>query len=166
LIDETDMPLVLDGGALRLLGTYPALRSNIVLTPHDGEFTALTGERPGADRFAAARDLAQRTGATVLLKGPLTIVAAPNGRCLVANRGDQRLATPGTGDVLAGTVGAMLAGGLEPAEAAAVAAWLHGEAGRTQASVGMVASDLLSGLSQVMSGLMSNSSHGGTGASN
>ena len=81
-----------------------------------------------------------------LLKGPLTIVASPDGRCLASNTGDHRLATAGTGDVLAGLIGSFLAAGIDAIEAAALAAWIHGAAGSMQAEFGMVASDLLDGL--------------------
>jgi NAD(P)H-hydrate epimerase len=90
--------------------------------------------------------LARQSGATVLLKGPLTIIASPDGRAIASASGDARLATAGSGDVLAGMVGSYLAAGLEPVEAAALAAWMHGEAARTQARIGMVASDILCGL--------------------
>lgn len=166
LVDQSSQPMVIDGDALRLLGERPQLRANIVLTPHDGEFAALAGAAPGADRFAAARSLAAQTGAVVLLKGPLTIVASPDGDCLCANNADQRLATAGSGDVLAGVIGSYLAGGLEPGHAAAVAAWIHGAAGLTQAAVGMVASDLLDGLTMASSRLMNVTADGGIHAFN
>ena len=71
-----------------------------MLTPHDGEFARLAGGPPGDDRVAAARGLAASTGAVVLLKGPTTVVADPDGRALLVTAGDARLATAGTGDVL------------------------------------------------------------------
>lgn len=149
LLATTSKPVVVDGDALRLLGGDSLLRPDIVLTPHDGEFEALSGHRPGPDRFADVRALASRLGATVLLKGPLTIVANPTGRCIAVNHGDVRLATAGSGDVLAGMIGSYLAAGVEPTLAAALAAWLHAEAGQTQARIGMVASDLLASLPDV-----------------
>ena len=146
-------PLVIDGGGLRALGHLPKLSQAVVLTPHDAEFESLAGQRPGPDRFAAARSLAQQTGATVLLKGPLTIVASPDGTCLASTSGDERLATAGTGDVLAGVIGSLLAGGLEPQWAAALGAWLHGAAGSVLTKHGLVASDLLGGLVRVATDL-------------
>ena len=146
LVAATDRPLVLDADALSQLGDRPTLRSDVVLTPHDGEYRALMGSPPGPDRFDAARSVARHTGATVLLKGPLTIVASPDGRTIASSSGDARLATAGSGDVLAGMVGSYLAAGLNALEAAALAAWMHGEAARTQAPIGMVASDILCGL--------------------
>jgi NAD(P)H-hydrate epimerase len=136
--------LVVDGDGLTALGsgwraTGPA---PVVLTPHDGEAERLAGERPGADRFGAARALAATTGATVLLKGPTTVVASPDGAALAVTTGDARLATAGTGDVLAGAIGALLAQGAPPFEAAAAGAWLHGRAGTLGPARGLVAGDV------------------------
>lgn len=153
VVAESPTPVVVDGDALRLLGPDPTLRSSVILTPHDGEFEALAGHRPGADRFAEVRALSVDLGATILLKGPLTIVAEPTGRCIAISHGDARLATAGTGDVLAGMIGSYLAAGLDPAVAASLGAWVHAEAGHSQTAVGMVASDLLAGLPQVSSEL-------------
>jgi NAD(P)H-hydrate epimerase len=113
-----------------------------VLTPHDGEYTLLSGNQPGIDRMVAARRLAADSGCTVLLKGAATIVADPDGTALVVTAGDARLATAGTGDVLSGLIGALLAGGMTPLHAAAAAAWVHGLAGRRGSRHGLVASDL------------------------
>ncbi len=121
-----------------------------VLTPHDGEFKRLAGHPPGADRVAAARDLAARTHATVLLKGPTTVVADPSGEVLLCTAGDERLATAGTGDVLAGVVGAYLAQGLDGLRAAAAAAFVHGSAGHLGWRHGLVAGDLLDLLPAVL----------------
>ncbi len=113
-----------------------------VLTPHDGEYTVLKGEPPGLDRMVAARRLASDSGCTVLLKGAATIVADPDGEALVVTAGDARLATAGTGDVLSGIIGALLAAGVRPLHAAAAGAWVHGQAGRRGLRHGLVASDL------------------------
>ena len=148
------LPLVIDGDALGVVSdcfdVLRARRTPAVLTPHDGEFEAITGSRPSADRIASARRLATECGSVVLLKGPATIVAAPTGDVVVSATGDQRLATAGTGDVLAGTIGALLARGLEPLEAAAAGAWLHGKAATLAPRHGMVASDLLIALPEVL----------------
>ena len=151
-------PLVLDGDALTMLGTHASeLLSRrahpTVLTPHDREFRDLAGDEPAADRFASVRSLAARCNAVVLLKGPTTIVADPQGIVLVSTTGDSRLATAGTGDVLAGIVGAFLARGVEPLRAAAGAAYVHGAAARLAPVEGMIASDLLVHLPTVLSAM-------------
>jgi NAD(P)H-hydrate epimerase len=139
-------PLVIDGDGLRCLASDPqpfGPGRSVVLSPHDGEFTQLSGHPPGADRIAAARALAGARHAVVLLKGPSTVVADPTGQVAVITSGDARLATAGSGDVLSGMIGALLAGGLAPFEAAAAAAHLHGRAaGRFGSSTGLVAGDL------------------------
>ena len=141
---ERGLPTVVDADGLTALGEDAAglVGPTTVLTPHDGEFARLAGGPPGADRLAAARGLARRTGAVVLLKGRATVVADPEGRVLVSTTGDERLATAGTGDVLAGVIGALLATGVPPARAAAAGAFLHGRAGALGWRRGLVAGDL------------------------
>jgi NAD(P)H-hydrate epimerase len=155
------LPMVIDGDGLFALawnadGATALLRrrtSPTVLTPHDGEMKLLTGAPPGRDRIAAARALARDSGCVVLLKGPATVVADPNGEALVVTAGDERLATAGTGDVLAGVIGALLAHRVPPFHAAAAAAWVHGRAARLGPAVGFVASDLPGLIPQVLSQL-------------
>jgi NAD(P)H-hydrate epimerase len=150
LVVGAPLPMVIDGDGLFALGwsadgASALLRrrtSPTVLTPHDGEYTMLSGSRPGGDRIVAARRLAADTGCTVLLKGPATVAADPDGDALVVTAGDSRLATAGTGDVLSGIIGALLAGGVKPLHAAAAAAWVHGQAARRGPHHGLVASDL------------------------
>ncbi len=139
------VPTVVDADGLTALAeddTCFPLGDHVVLTPHDGEHARLAGSKPGPDRIAATRSLAARTGSVVLLKGPLTVVAHPDGRCLLSNTGDARLATAGTGDVLAGIIGALLARGLEPLHAAVGGAFIHGRAGDLGWRRGLVAGDL------------------------
>jgi NAD(P)H-hydrate epimerase len=124
-----------------------------VLTPHDGEFGVLTGARPAADRIASARELAATTNTVVLLKGPATVIAAPDGRVRVSTAGDARLATAGTGDVLAGVIGSLLAQGATAFDAAWMGAELHGTAAHRGPSFGFVASDLFAGLTQWRDGV-------------
>ncbi|MCQ3809425.1 MAG: NAD(P)H-hydrate dehydratase [Acidimicrobiia bacterium] len=154
LIAKVQLPLVVDGDGLSALGTdAPDVlihrTAPTVLTPHDGEYRVLTGSAPESDRFAAARSLAATTGAHVLLKGPTTVVAAPDGDALAVANGDARLATAGTGDVLAGLICGLLSAEVEPMNAAAAAAWLHGQAANTRPAGGMAASDLLLALPKV-----------------
>ncbi|MCY1137868.1 NAD(P)H-hydrate dehydratase [Actinoplanes sp. Pm04-4] len=139
----TSLPVVLDADALTLLVDGKHARdmrrdAPMVLTPHDGEFKRLAGEGPGADRAGAALKLASWTNAVVLLKGDRTIVATPAGEVLVNPTGTSVLATAGSGDVLAGLLGSLLAGGLPPERAAAAAAYAHGLAGRRAAGHGPV----------------------------
>ena len=141
----TPLPVLLDADALTLLvgGQHAAdLRRDapLVLTPHDGEFARLAGERPGADRIAAACKLAAWTNAVVLLKGDRTIVATPAGEVWANPTGSSALATAGSGDVLAGLLGSLLAAGLPAGRAAVMAAYVHGLAGRRAAQDGPVTS--------------------------
>ena len=122
-----------------------------VLTPHDGEYERLTGTRPGADRVSAARALAERLGAVVLLKGPGTVVARPDGEVVINRTDSSDLATAGTGDVLTGIIAGLLAGGADPFAAAATGAHLHGLAARRAAlGTALVASDLVAALAPTL----------------
>jgi hydroxyethylthiazole kinase-like uncharacterized protein yjeF len=137
----TSLPVVLDADAITLLvdGKHADdLRRDapMVLTPHDGEFKRLAGEAPGPDRAASACKLAAWTNAVVLLKGDRTIVATPSGEVWANPTGSPALATAGSGDVLAGLLGSLLAGGLPPERAAVAAAYVHGLAGRRAAMSG------------------------------
>ena len=129
----------------------------LVLTPHAGELAQLLGvDTPEvtASALRAARRGAEATGQVVVLKGSSTVIAAPDGRVCVVVQGPPQLASAGTGDVLAGCVGAFLAKGLEPYEAAAAACWVHAETGRLWASrrsEGLVAADLIELLPDVVS---------------
>jgi NAD(P)H-hydrate epimerase len=158
---RTPLPVVIDGDGLFALawnadGAAALLRQReapTVLTPHDGEYQLLTGVRPSADRVTSARRLAVDTDSVVLLKGPTTVVADPSGEVLVVRSGDERLATAGTGDVLAGIIGALIAMRIDAFEAAAAGAWIHGRAALAAPAAGMVASDLLAQLPQVLADL-------------
>ena len=127
-----DVPLVVDADGITLLAHHDELRTAIhgrtaVLTPHAGEFARIAGE-VGVDRIAATRRAAAELGVTVLLKGNATVVADPDGRALVHPSTGSWAATAGSGDVLTGIIGALLAAGLEPWWAAGCAAFVHARA--------------------------------------
>ncbi|MEI7704807.1 MAG: NAD(P)H-hydrate dehydratase [Deltaproteobacteria bacterium] len=162
LLERHPLPTVLDADAVNALADHPGLvaaigqDAPIVLTPHPGEMARLIGgsvEEIQADRVAIARRKAQEWGVVVLLKGARTVVAAPDGPAAIIPTGNPGMATGGTGDVLAGLLGAMLAGGLRPREAARAAAWVHGRAGdiaaRRFGERGMLASDLAEAIGAV-----------------
>lgn len=161
-VDKTEVSTVFDAGAIdglaAILDRDPSAlvgsgRPLHVVTPHDGEFTRLLGSPPSVDRVASARAAAKRLGAVVLLKGATTVIAHPDGRVLLSTAGDQRLATAGTGDVLAGVIGAGIAGGLDPFLAAGVGSEIHGRAGFAGYRVGMTAGDLPSLIAVLLSEL-------------
>ncbi|WP_305092327.1 NAD(P)H-hydrate dehydratase [Prescottella sp. R16] len=125
----SDLPVLVDADGLTLLARDPGLvcgrTAPTLLTPHAGEFERLAGGPPVPDRVAATRALAADWGVTVLLKGRATVIADPSGRVFVNDAGSSWAATAGSGDVLSGIVGALLATGLEPAVAAAVGTRAH-----------------------------------------
>ncbi|HXV73237.1 MAG TPA: NAD(P)H-hydrate dehydratase, partial [Sphingomonadales bacterium] len=132
---KTGKPTVLDADALTSFKENPdalfrALHARVVLTPHAGEFARLfPGLDPAKDKIEAARAAAKRAGCVVLLKGADTVVAAPKGTAVVNIHASPYLATAGSGDVLAGVIGGLMAQGVRPLEAACAGAWLQGEAG-------------------------------------
>ena len=149
------LPLVLDGGVFTQFAGDPArlaaaLIGPVVLTPHRGEFARLFGD--GDFGIAAVRAAARATGAVVLLKGPATIIAAPDGRAAVNAHATPWLATAGSGDVLAGVIAALLAQGFMPFDAACAGAWLHGEAGR-RCGAGLTADDLAAAIGRSVAAL-------------
>ena len=135
---ETDLPVIVDADGLTLLAADPGLLAGrtapTVLTPHAGEFERLAGDPPGADRVAAARGLAERLGVTVLLKGNVTVIAEPGHTTYLNPAGQSWAATAGSGDVLSGIIGSLLAAGLSPGEAAAAAAFVHARAANLSAA--------------------------------
>ena len=142
------VPAVIDADGLNAFEGRPeSLRGEgpRVLTPHPGEMGRLLDRSTAEvqqDRVGAARILAGRTGAVVLLKGARSVIATPGGEVWINPTGGPGLATGGTGDVLAGLVGALLAQGCDPSRAAVLGAYLHGLAGEVLGAVGGTAADV------------------------
>ena len=167
-IDFSSLPLVLDADALNILAGHPELlekvRGRAIVTPHPMEFSRLSGlsvPKIQRDRMGAATAYAQKTGLHVVLKGAGTVVAHPDGWVGVNPTGDALLATGGTGDVLTGVVGALLAQGYSLRDAAEIGVYLHGEAANRISekglSLGMPASALIDELSGVLSDALAQS---------
>lgn len=144
--------LVIDADALNLLATDASLRESLlqraavtVLTPHPLEaarLLAISANDVQADRIGAARRLAREYRAIVVLKGAGSVLAAPDGSVAINPTGSPALATAGTGDVLAGMLGALLAQGFDPWQSALAATWLHGAAADGMGDIGLVAGDV------------------------
>lgn len=148
----TGRPTVLDADALTSFSEqatelFANLRSNCVLTPHEGEFERLF-DLPGSRIDRASRAAAQ-CGAVIVLKGRETVIAAPNGRAVVNFNAPPNLATAGSGDVLAGIVTGLLAQGMDPFLASAAGVWMHGAAA-TAFGPGLIADDLADQLPAVL----------------
>jgi hydroxyethylthiazole kinase-like uncharacterized protein yjeF len=157
----SDVAAVLDAGALELgADALRARTAPTLITPHAGEFQKLTGVDPSADPLGSALRAAADLGVHVLLKGERTVVAAPDGRALINPTGTTWLSTAGTGDVLAGIAGALLAASVkrdgrpDVLLVGAGAAFLHGLAGRL-ARVPLAANDLLDSLSEAIAAVRS-----------
>ncbi|MBC7293005.1 MAG: NAD(P)H-hydrate dehydratase, partial [Thermoleophilia bacterium] len=149
---ETRMPAVLDADGLVAFARAAEKLKNrpgLVLTPHVGELATLLGARVeelAVSALQAVRRAAEITGQVVLLKGSSTLVCAPSGETRAIVQGPPQLASAGTGDVLSGIIGALLAKGLDPFAAACAGAWIHAEAGRLGAESnpqGVLAGDLV-----------------------
>jgi ADP-dependent NAD(P)H-hydrate dehydratase / NAD(P)H-hydrate epimerase len=128
------IPIVLDADALTVFEArhemlFAMLHEHAVLTPHEGEFARLFPDISMADRHLAAKQAAERTGATLLLKGSVTIIAGSDGRIATNHHSAPWLATAGSGDILTGLICGLLAQGMTAFEAAAIGTWLHGDIG-------------------------------------
>lgn len=145
-----DVPVLVDADGLTILATMPTLLQarrragqSTVLTPHDREFGRMFPDIELDDRLAAVRRAAWVSGATVLLKGHRTLIADPGGQAAVNLSGSSWLATAGSGDVLSGVVGSLLAAGLPPLLAASAGAFLHGRAGQRAQRTGLFGAHVL-----------------------
>jgi NAD(P)H-hydrate epimerase len=155
IVTTLNLPLVIDADGLNLLaGQLDCLLERqggpLILTPHPGEMARLAGISVAAveaDRFNVARNFARRYQIILLLKGARTIVAAPDGRVHINTSGNSGLSSGGSGDVLTGLIGGLLAQGCDPFAAASLAAWWHGRAAEQIAAqrgtVGMTAGELI-----------------------
>lgn len=154
---RTGAALVIDADALTLFRDRPAdlfscLDRDDVLTPHEGEFERLFPGVLAQGRETAAIEAARRAGAVLVLKGAATVIAAPDGRCVVNGNGSPWLATAGSGDVLAGIIGGLLAQHVDSFAAACAAVWMHADAAR-RFGPGLIAEDLPDLIPAVLAGL-------------
>jgi len=164
IADSVDSPLVVDADGIRAFAGQPELIGkrvgSTVMTPHEGELAALLGcrrDEVASNRLGAALKASAGFGCTLVLKGDDTLVCDPTGRVGVSRGGAPALATAGTGDVLSGLLGALLARGVEPWLAACAAVAVHAEAGRiaaSQSSEGVLASDVAHGLPAARAALL------------
>jgi ADP-dependent NAD(P)H-hydrate dehydratase / NAD(P)H-hydrate epimerase len=148
------IPIVLDADALTAFEAKPEmlfamLHMGAILTPHAGEFARLFPDLELTHRHHAVGKAATRSGATVLLKGAETLIAAPDGRIAINRHSVPWLATAGSGDVLTGLICGLLAQGSPPFDAACIAAWLHGDIG-LRAGPGLMADGMLAHLPLVL----------------
>jgi hydroxyethylthiazole kinase-like uncharacterized protein yjeF len=156
-LGRTGAALVIDADALTLFRDRPGdlfscLDRDDVLTPHEGEFERLFPDLLAKGRETAALEAAERAGAVVVLKGVATVIAAPDGRCVVNGNGFPWLATAGSGDVLAGMTGGLMAQHMDSFDAACAAVWMHADAGR-RFGPGLIAEDLPDLIPAVLAGL-------------
>lgn len=152
----TERGVVLDADAISAFAEDPdrlfgAIRGPCVMTPHEGEFSRLFGGESGG-KLERARRAARRSGAVIVLKGPDTIIAAPDGRAFINTNAPATLATGGTGDVLAGLIVGLMAQGMPALQAAAAAVWVHGDAA-ARIGLGLIADDLPVRVPQTLRGL-------------
>lgn len=157
ILEAARCPLVLDADGINVLSGHidrlDKVTVPLVLTPHEGEFRRMGGD-PGEGRLTAARHMAEKTGAVIVLKGYRTVIAGPAGELYVNSTGNPGMATGGSGDVLSGILACLLGQGVAPVKAAAAAVWIHGAAGDwCQARLGqrsMLPTDMIAALSEIL----------------
>ena len=165
LIEEVDIPIVLDADALNCVAgntkIFKNRKSPVILTPHPGEMARLTetsSSHVQEDRLRMARSFAVTNSVTLILKGSRTLIAEPKGHIYVNPTGNPGMASGGTGDVLTGMIGGLLCQGYSPLDSANIGVYLHGLAGDRVAEkngmIGLIASDLLEELPGVIKGFM------------
>jgi NAD(P)H-hydrate epimerase len=148
MVLATRRAVVLDADALTAFADQPAalfgaIAGPVLMTPHEGEFRRLFPDLAALpSKVERAKKAAERSQATILLKGADTVIAAPDGRAVINGHAPSSLATAGSGDVLAGMAGGLMAQGLAPMAAGAAAAWLHGESAYRFGRPGLIAEDL------------------------
>lgn len=155
---QKQLPIVIDADAITVFegqtsSLFEVLHGNAVLTPHEGEFGRLFPSLNLSDRQNAAHLAAQASGAVVLLKGPVTVVAAPDGRWALNRHSSSWLATAGSGDILTGLICGLMAQDVAPFDAACIAAWIHGDIG-VRAGPGLTADHMLDLLPVVLKGCL------------
>ena len=154
---ERRLPIVLDADALTVVAAKPEilalLHGKVVMTPHEGEFARLFPDIALNDRVKAAQNAATRSRTVILLKGPATVVAGPDGRFAINRHASPWLATAGSGDFLAGLICGLLAQGNDAFDAAAIGCWLHGDIG-IRAGPGLTADGMVRYLPLVLNDIL------------
>src|SRR5690554_3786868 len=162
LIQEAKIPLVLDADALNILADNPTwlafLPKDSILTPHPGEFSRLTGTKLSHfESIEKQREISQKNGIYILLKGANSTLSFPDGRVLINSTGNPGMASAGMGDSLTGIITGLLASQYSPLEAAALAMFVHGRAGdlalKNQSVESLVASDLIENIGNAFESL-------------
>ena len=165
---DCHIPIVLDADALTAFEADSAtlfkhIHDYVVMTPHAGEFARLFPGIALDDRLKAASQAAEESGSIIVLKGPDTVVAAPDGRVAINRHASPWLATAGSGDVLTGMICGLLAQGIPVFGAACIAVWLHGDIG-VRAGPGLTADSMIGHIPLVLQGCLDDAAANGAGS--